>query len=83
MMDKWISFYHNSKFDSIRAVSISMEADRSRTLYDVGFTWSENKMNDCTPFIEFFLEIMSGAYNTALETQRRSTEIVRGADERL
>lgn len=111
LMDKWIDFYNNDKFDSMpfikasllhyafetihpycdgngrlgrlmvnnyligrgietaRAVSISMEIDKQRTVYDASFTQSENKYNDCTPFLNYFMETMSASYNRAYELQ--------------
>ena len=56
--------------ESARAVSFSMQIDKTRSLYDASFTKSENKMNDCTPFIEYFLETMSSSYVAALEAQK-------------
>ena len=58
--------------ESARAVSFSMEINKKRILYDAAFTQSENSQNDCTPFISYFMEILSGAYNTALELQKKT-----------
>jgi len=46
-----------------------MQIDKRRSHYDVAFVDSENLYNDCTPFIEYMLEIMYGAYDMALELQ--------------
>lgn len=54
---------------SAKAVSFSMQIDKRRSHYDVAFVDSENLYNDCTPFIEYMLEIMYGAYDMALELQ--------------
>lgn len=39
--------------DSARAVSFSMQIDKTRAKYDVAFADAENIMNDCTPFIVY------------------------------
>lgn len=57
--------------ESARAVSFSMEIDKTRGLYDYAFSASENKNGDCTPFSEYMLEKMAAVYYTALELQRR------------
>ena len=51
--------------ESAKAVSFSMEIDRSRGLYDYAFIASENIHGDCTPFLEYMLERMANAYYTA------------------
>ena len=58
--------------DSARAVSFSMAIDGKRPLYDAAFVRAENRMNDCTPFLEYMLETMAEAYATALEVEKPS-----------
>lgn len=43
--------------ESTRAVSFSMQIDKSRGLYDGAFLLSENIYNDCTPIIEYLMEV--------------------------
>lgn len=57
--------------ESARAVSFSMEIDKTRGLYDYAFSASENKNGDCTPFLEYMLEKMASAYYTAFELQSK------------
>lgn len=51
--------------ESAKAVSFSMEIDKSRGLYDYAFIAAENIHGDCTPFLEYMLERMANAYYTA------------------
>ncbi len=53
--------------EACRAVSFSKEIDRTRAHYDAAFVDAENKEADCTPFIEYMLEVMANAAHTALE----------------
>lgn len=53
--------------DSARAVSFSMQIDKRRAAYDAAFVDAENLYNDCTPFLEYMLEIALASYGTALE----------------
>lgn len=57
-------------FDSVRAVSFSMAIDRRRTEYDAAFVRGENPYNDCTPLLQFMMEIMYESFSTALEVQQ-------------
>ncbi len=52
--------------EACRAVSFSMEIDKERARYDVSFFDSENEYADCTPFLEYMLEIMAKAADTAI-----------------
>ena len=61
--------------ESARAVSFSMQIDKNRGLYDANFVRSENIMNDCTPFVEYFLETMSSSYVTAMNIQSQKNSI--------
>lgn len=61
----------NQGIDSCRAVSFSEQIDKNRGLYDGAFTRAENELSDCTPFVEYMLEIMSQSYIKALEVQNR------------
>lgn len=56
--------------DSCRAVSFSEQIDKNRGLYDGAFEKAENVYSDCTPFIEYALEVMANAYLTAKDTQK-------------
>ena len=58
--------------ESCRAVSFSMQIDGKRSLYDAAFVQSENALNDCTPFIEYMLEVMADSYGTALQVQQKA-----------
>ena len=49
-----------------RAVSFSMQIDKTRARYDVAFADSENELADCTPFIEYMLETMAFAIDGIL-----------------
>ena len=61
--------------ESARAVSFSMQIDKRRSHYDTAFVDSENLYNDCTPFIEYMLEIMYSAFETSLEVQKNNNEL--------
>lgn len=50
---------------SARAVSFSMAIDKNRGAYDGAFISSENRYADCTPFVEYMLEVFAEAYETA------------------
>lgn len=52
--------------ESTKAVSFSMQIDKTRSKYDVAFIDAENVMNDCTPFITYMLEIMIEAYRACI-----------------
>ena len=52
---------------SARAVSFSMAIDKNRGAYDGAFVSSENPYADCTPFVEYMLEVFAEAYETARE----------------
>lgn len=56
-------------FDCCRAVSFSKFISESRKRYDVAFIDSENIYNDCTPFIEYMLEVFHTSLESALESQ--------------
>lgn len=58
--------------ESARAVSFSMQIDARRSAYDAAFVDSENLYNDCTPLVEYMLEIMNSAYDTALGVQNNT-----------
>lgn len=64
------NFLIKNGIDSAKAVSFSMQIDARRGHYDVAFVDSENIYNDCTPFIQYILEIMYSAYELALEKQQ-------------
>lgn len=51
--------------ESCRAVSFSEQIDKNRGLYDGAFISSENRYGDCTPFVEYMLQIMANAYISA------------------
>lgn len=51
-----------------------MQIDARRHHYDAAFVDAENLYNDATPFVEYMLEIMYSAYETALELQKAITE---------
>ena len=53
--------------ESAKAVSFSMAIDADRGAYDSAFQASENEHVDCTPFIEYLLDRMATAYETALK----------------
>ena len=57
--------------DSARAVSFSMQIDKTRGHYDVAFVDSENTENDVTPFLTYMLDAMVESYGTALTVQRQ------------
>lgn len=61
----------NQGIDSCRAVSFSEQIDKNRGLYDGAFTRAENELSDCTPFVEYMLEMMSQSYTRALEVQKK------------
>ena len=63
------NFLISQGIESSRAVSFSMEIDKSRGLYDYAFIASENEKGDCTPFLEYMLEKIAAAYYTALKVQ--------------
>lgn len=48
--------------DSAKAVSFSMKIDERRKHYDVAFVDAENAVGDCTPFLEYMLQVMYAAY---------------------
>lgn len=49
-------------YDACRVVSFSKYIDKNRGMYDWAFTAAENKYCDCTPFIEYILEMMLKAF---------------------
>jgi Fic family protein len=53
--------------ESCRAVSFSQQIDKNRGLYDAAFIDGENRNNDCTPFVEYMLDIMAKSYLSALK----------------
>lgn len=55
--------------ESSREVSFSMFIDKRRAEYDVALDKSENLYNDCTPLVEYMLEIFYEAYEEAYNTQ--------------
>ncbi len=60
------NFLIKNGVESAKAVSFSMAIDANRGLYDGAFVSSENELADCTPFVEYMLEVMAKAYSTAL-----------------
>lgn len=56
--------------ESCRAVSFSEQIDKNRGAYDAAFSDSENEYSDCTPFLEYMLDIMSRAFYTAAHIKR-------------
>ncbi len=58
-------------FESARAVSFSMRINENRAKYDGAFVDSENSNADCTPFLEYMLDIFIEAYESALYAQNR------------
>ena len=57
----------SQNIESCRAVSFSMYIDKNRGMYDNAFIQSENKYSDCTPFVEYMLDIMAQAYMQAVK----------------
>lgn len=57
------NFLIKQGIESVRAVSFSLMIDKYRGLYDAAFVDGENEYCDCTPFIEFMMEIMSKAFS--------------------
>lgn len=53
--------------ESCRAVSFSEQIDKSRGLYDGAFIKSENEFSDCTPFLEYMLDVMAQSYEKAIK----------------
>ena len=53
--------------ESAKAVSFSMQIDARREHYDAAFVDAENLYNDCTPFLQYMLEIMYTTYESVLE----------------
>ena len=48
--------------ESAKAVSFSMKIDERRKHYGVAFVDAENEVCDCTPFLEYMLQVMYAAY---------------------
>lgn len=48
-------------YEQVKAISFSTEIDKNRKKYDVAFSDSENKSQDCTPFVKYMLSIMADA----------------------
>lgn len=60
--------------DAAKAVSFSMQINKTRPLYDAAFIRSENLYNDCTPFLEYMLETMASSFEYALTIQIKEQE---------
>lgn len=61
----------SQNIESCRAVSFSEQIDKNRGLYDGAFIQAENEYSDCTPFIEYMLQVMADAYLTAEKVQNK------------
>lgn len=48
-------------YERLKAVSVTKEIDACRAGYDYAFFQSENEQSDCTPFIQFCLEMFYNA----------------------
>jgi Fic family protein len=60
--------------ESARAVSFSMQIDKTRNHYDAAFDDAENSVNDITPFLHYMLDTMVDAYQTALAIQHNKAQ---------
>ena len=59
--------------ETARAVSISTEIGKNRSKYDAAFVDAENNLyQDCTPFLEYMLEMTMASYYNAREVQREA-----------
>lgn len=52
--------------ESAKSVSFSMTIDRLRSHYDVAFIDSENEFGDCTPFIEYMIQVFKMSYESVM-----------------
>ncbi len=53
----------------MRAISPSEQINESRQFYDMAFVQSENSFADCTPFLEYMMEIYARAIDSAIKKQ--------------
>lgn len=53
--------------EAARAVSFSRTIDRNRSGYDLAFIEAENIENDCTPFLNYFLDVMATSFDDVLK----------------
>lgn len=67
------NFLIKQGFEVAKALSFSMEIDKNRGGYDAAFVKSENIYNDCTPLIEYMLDIMASACYHVLEKRKIKT----------
>lgn len=44
-------------YEQVKGISFSHTIDQSRVLYDAAFSLAENEWNDCTPFLEYMMDI--------------------------
>lgn len=44
-------------YEQIKGVSFSYTIDKNRAMYDASFSLAENKWNDCTPFVEYMMDV--------------------------
>lgn len=76
------NFLIQNGIESAKAVSFSMQIDKRRPNYDAAFIDSENLYNDCTPFLQYMLEIMYTSYETALQLQINTLDIIEEKEDR-
>ena len=57
--------------ESCRAVSFSQQIDKNRGLYDNAFMNAENEYGDCTPFLEYMLNIRADSYLTTKNIKKK------------
>lgn len=56
------SYLISQGIDSCRAVSFSEQIYKTLSLYEGAFEKSENELSDCTPFLEYVLDIMTESF---------------------
>lgn len=44
-------------YEQVKGISFSHTIDQNRVLYDAAFSLAENEWNDCTPFLEYMMDI--------------------------
>ena len=69
-----INYLIEQGFDVCKAVSFSRSIEKNRVAYDNAFIQSENSYSDCTPFIEYMLNIYADAFFDVLEKEEEYLE---------
>lgn len=52
-------------YEKMKAISVTKEIDKNRREYYYSFILAENDYNDCTPFVQFILECIYNALDSA------------------